>query len=129
MKRKLKGSYTVEAAFVMSMVLWAMLCTIQAAFYLRDEVTGSMALQESVQRLRHNESEDPKEAENWALKRAGESFSWKKYRYELQLSGNALTGKKVKAEGAGGSWKLLIEQDIFDPENFLRMLTLLDQEE
>lgn len=113
----------------MAVVLWAMLFTIQAAFHLRDEVTGSMALQESVQRLRHNESEDPQDAESWALKRAGEPFSWKEYRYDLQLSGNALTGEKVKAEGTGGSWKLSIEQDVFDPENFLRMLTLLDQEE
>ena len=44
MKRRLKGSYTVEAAFVMAIVLWAVLFSVQAAYRLRDETVGAMAL-------------------------------------------------------------------------------------
>ena len=40
MKRRLKGSYTVEAAFVMALVLWAVLFSVQAAYRLRDETVG-----------------------------------------------------------------------------------------
>ncbi|WP_124068347.1 hypothetical protein [Clostridium sp. E02] len=129
MKRRLKGSYTIEAAFVMSIVLWAMLVSIQAAYCIRDEVVGSMAMAESVQRLRHNESESPGDADNWAKNRAGKPFSWKEYEYNIQMSGNPITGRKVNAFGRAGRWNLLIEQSVFDPENFLRMVTLLDQEE
>ena len=129
MKRKLRGSYTVEAAFVMAIVLWALIVSIQAAYRLRDEVVGSMALGESAQRLRHNETEPPDEAAMWAVRRAGSPFSWKKYDFQMEVTGNPVTGRKVKAWGGAGTWKLELEQGVFDPENFLRMLTLVNQEE
>ena len=129
MKKRLKGSYTIEAAFVMAMVLWALLFSIQAAYRLRDEVVGTMALQEAVERLRYNETERPEEVSLWASKRAGSPFSWKQYEFKVRISGNSITGRNVKAAGAGGSWKLDLEHDVFDPENFLRLISLIDQEE
>lgn len=128
-KGKLGGSYTIEAAFVMAIVLWALLFAVQAAYRLRDEVVGSMALTETVERLRHSETEQPEEADLWALRRAGRPFSWKQYEFKVHMSGNAITGRKVKATGAGGNWKLDLEHGVFDPENFLRLLTLINQEE
>ncbi|WP_313074194.1 hypothetical protein [Lacrimispora sp.] len=129
MKRRLQGSFTVEAAIVMAVVLWALLVSIQAAYRVRDKTAGAMAVQEAVQRVRHNESEPLEEAVTWAEKRAGKPFYWERYEFDLKLSGNPITGKKVKAVATGGKWKLSLEQDVFDPENFIRMMTLLDQEE
>lgn len=129
MKRCVSGSFTVEAAFVMAIVLWALLFSIQTAYRVRDQTAGAMALQEAVQRLRHNESELPEEAVVWAEKRAGKPFSWEGYEFELKTSGNLITGKRVNASAAGGRWKLSLEQKVFDPENFLRMMTLTNQEE
>ncbi|MEY8356544.1 hypothetical protein AALB39_24775 [Lachnospiraceae bacterium 54-53] len=129
MKGKLRGSYTIEAAFVMAIVLWALLFSIQAAYRLRDEVVGAMALEEAVERLRHSETERPEEAALWAFRRAGRPFSWKQYEFELHMSGNAVTGRRIEASGAGGSWKLELEHGVFDPENFLRLLSLINQEE
>ena len=129
MNRRLNGSYTVEAAFVMAVILFSLMISIQSAYRLRDEVAGGMALAESVQRLRHNETEPPGDAEKWAIHRAGTPFSWKEYQFELNLSGNFLTGKRIKGTAAGGRWKLELEQQVFDPENFLRKLTLISQEE
>nr|WP_314463995.1 hypothetical protein [uncultured Clostridium sp.] len=129
MNRRLNGSYTVEAAFVMAVILFALMISIQSAYRLRDEVAGTMALAESVQRLRHNETESPEEASNWAVHRAGAPFSWKEYRFELNMSGNSLTGRRIKGTGMGGRWRLELEQRVFDPENFLRKLTLISQEE
>jgi hypothetical protein len=129
MKGKLRGSYTIEAAFVMAIVLWALMVSVQASYRLRDEVVGSMALEESVQRLRHNETEPPDEAAVWAAQRAGNPFSWKRYEFQIKMVGNPVTGKRVEACGKAGTWKLEMEQGVFDPENFLRMLTLINQEE
>jgi len=129
MKKRLNGSYTVEAAFVMAVILFALMISIQSAYRLRDEVAGAMALAESVQRLRHNETESPEDASNWAIHRAGVPFSWKEYRFELNMTGNSLTGKRIKGTGMGGKWRLQLEHRVFDPENFLRKLTLISQEE
>ena len=129
MNKRLNGSYTVEAAFVMAVILFSLMISIQSAYRLRDEVAGAMALAESVQRLRHNETESPGDAAKLAVHRAGTPFSWKEYQFELNLSGNLLTGKRIKGTGAGGRWKLELEQQVFDPENFLRKLTLISQEE
>ncbi len=129
MKGSLRGSYTIEASFVMALVLWALLFSVQSAYRLRDEVVGAMALTESAERLSHNETELPSEASLWASNRAGTPFSWKQYEFQVRLSGNSITGKKVKAAGKGGQWSLELEREVFDPENFLRMLTLVHQEE
>ncbi|MBE5982554.1 MAG: hypothetical protein E7248_04540 [Paenibacillaceae bacterium] len=129
MNKRLNGSYTVEAAFVMAVILFSLMISIQSAYRLRDEVAGTMALSESVQRLRHNETESPGDAAKWAVNRAGTPFSWKEYQFELNLTGNLLTGKRIKGTGEGGRWKLELEQQVFDPENFLRKLTLISQEE
>ncbi|MFT4106833.1 MAG: hypothetical protein QM657_13830 [Lacrimispora sp.] len=129
MKGGLRGSYTIEASFVMALVLWALLFSVQSAYRLRDEVVGAMALTESAERLSHNETELPSEAASWASNRAGTPFSWKQYEFQIHLSGNPITGRKVKASGKGGKWGLELERDVFDPENFLRILTLIHQEE
>lgn len=129
MKKRLHGSYTVEAAFIMAIVLWALIVSVQAAYRLRDEVVGSMALGETVQRLRHNETEPSDEAALWAARRAGNPFSWKKYDFQIKMAGNPVTGRRVEANGSAGTWKLEMEQGVFDPENFLRMLTVINQEE
>lgn len=129
MNRRLNGSYTVEAAFVMAVILFALMISIQSAYRLRDEVAGAMALAESVQRLRHNETESPEEASNWAVHRAGAPFSWKEYQFEFNMSGNSLTGRWIKGTGMGGRWRLELEQRVYDPESFLRKLTLISQEE
>lgn len=53
MKKRLAGSYTIEAAFVMALVLWAVLFSVQAAYRLRDETVGAMVLQGASEYLRH----------------------------------------------------------------------------
>lgn len=129
MNSKLQGSYTIEAAFVMAIVLWTLLFSIQAAYRLRDEVVGAMALEECLQRLRHSETDQPSEVALWAVRRAGRPFSWKEYEFQAYFSGNFMTGEKVEVSGGGGRWKLELEQKVFDPEKFLRMATLINQEE
>lgn len=129
MNKRLQGSYTIEAAFVMAIVLWAVVFSIQAAYRLRDETVGAMALQGAAERLRHGEDEAPETAEAAGLGLAGHPFSWKQYMINMSITGNSLTGRTVKANGFGGTWSLEIEQEIYDPENFLRMTAIFDREE
>jgi len=112
MKKRLAGSYTIEAAFIMALVLWAVLFSVQAAYRLRDETVGAMALQGASEYLRHGEEIAAEEAVAYAERLAGRPFSW---------SGSA--------SGKGGTWSLSIRQNEYDPENFLRMCSLLNQEE
>ena len=115
MKKRLAGSYTIEAAFVMALVLWAVLFSVQAAYRLRDETVGAMALQGASEYLRHGEEIRP--------------FSWSGYKFIIEEKRTALMGRSVSASGKGGTWSLLIRQNEYDPENFLRMCSLLNQEE
>lgn len=129
MKMRLKGSYTVEAAFVMALVLWAIMVSVQASFKLRDETVGAMALQCAVQRLRHGEEEEPGGAAQAAGRMAGKPFSWSGCQFRLERKGNPITGYQVSGTGRGGRWQLEIKRKRFDPENFLRLLTLTHREE
>lgn len=128
-KWQFRGSYTVEAAFIMALVLWAVMVSIQTAYRLRDETTGAMALHEAVLQLCHGEEEEPEAAASAGMERAGHPFSWERYEFQMKLKGNLLTGRKVEATGNAGSWSMELEQKVFDPENFLRMISLLEQEE
>lgn len=127
-KKRFKGSYTVEVAFIMAFVLWAIMVSIQAAYCLRDETAGAMALQEAVQRLSHGEEMAPEEAREAGLRKAGHPFAWEGYEFQLERKGNIVTGWKVYGVGKAGNWSLEINQDVFEPENFLRKISLLDQE-
>lgn len=128
MKRKLRASYTVEAAIVMAIVLWSLLVSMQAAYKLHDRVVGAMAVSEASQRLRHIEKEKD-EAQSWAVRRAGKPFSWGGYQFSVKLSGNPITGRRVKSSGKAGDWELELEMGVFNPEDFLRRLSLIDREE
>lgn len=129
MKKRLAGSYTIEAAFVMALVLWAVLFSVQAAYRLRDETVGAMALQGASEYLRHGEEITSEEAAAYAERLAGRPFSWSGYKFIIEEKRTALMGRSVSASGEGGTWSLSIHQNEYDPENFLRMCSLLNQEE
>lgn len=52
---KLRGSYTVEAAFVMGMLLLAVTQGILWTYRLKDQVVGAMILEEAVEWVRYDE--------------------------------------------------------------------------
>lgn len=113
----------------MAIVIWAVLFSIQAAYRLRDETVGVMALHTAAERLRHGETEEAGETAEVGKRLAGQPFSWKEYHFQMKRTGNTITGQRVIADSDGGAWSITIEQAVSDPENFLRMITLLDREE
>ena len=110
MKRRMEGSYTVETAFVMALVLWAVLFSIQAAYRLRDETVGAMALHGAAEYLRHGEERTAEEAEAYAKRLAGRPFSWSGYKFSIEQTDTVLRGRRIRASGNGGTWSLKISQ-------------------
>lgn len=111
----------------MALVLWAVLFSVQAAYRLRDETVGAMALQGASEYLRHGEEIAAEEAVAYAERLAGRPFSWSGYKFIIEEKRTALMGRSVSASGKGGTWSLSIRQNEYDPENFLRMCSLLNQ--
>lgn len=110
--KKLSGSYTVEAALVMSIVLFSIAALIQFAYLQCGQTVGIMRLQRMVELLRHQEDES--EAQ---ITSGSES-----YKLQVKKYGNLIQGS-VRGDG----WGLEIESRIFAPEEFIRMLTLMPE--
>lgn len=107
-----EGSFTVEATFVMGMVLFVMVSLIQTAYGQCRQVTGKMRLQEMVEVLRYRESE------------VGDVLSVDVVPYKLYVRKELLA---VKGRVVGENWRLVIESSRNEPEEFMRFLTLIQE--
>ena len=121
-KRGLSGSYTVEAAVVMTVVVMSVWTMIRAACGLHDRVTSGMILHEMVELWAHEEQLDLGQAE--AL--GGEALK------HLFLSKGDSISLEEKRESVGGSLSgkeqgFQIQMSRFKPQDFLRKMTLLEE--
>lgn len=108
-KLRFKASYTVEASYVMAIVLMSLAALIGAACRQSQEETATMRLQHMVELMRSQEEED---------ERTFEGAAW---------SGNARReGNKVVGSVSGDGWSKEIEVKIHEPEDMMRMLTIFD---
>lgn len=107
-----EASYTVEASFIMAIVLFAMVSLIQFTYRQCRQTTGSMRLQEMVEVLRHRESGP------------GDSLSVDAVPYQIKAKRGLLA---VNGHAKGESWNLQIESKIYEPEEFMRLLTLIQE--
>lgn len=110
--KKLAGSYTVEATLVMSIVLFTMAAFIRFGYQQCRQATGTMRLHEMVEIMRHQEKGEEQRSINAS---AYQIYAEKK-------------GSQVKGTIQGDGWKLTIENRVFEPEEFIRKLTLLPEE-
>lgn len=122
MRRRIKGSYTVEASFVMAITLWVIVSCIQYAYLIHDQTTGALALQELLEIARHDEEgHTMKELAENGGRLAGQPFSLPEYAFELDQTPLTVHGKV-----GGGAWGMEIRMNKFNPEEFLRMTTLFE---
>ncbi len=56
-ERRLEASFTVEAALVFALVFMVMGMAIKEAYTIHDEITGSMILEEALERASYNRDE------------------------------------------------------------------------
>lgn len=105
----------------MSLVLLVLCTLIQNAYRIHDETCGAMALQQRVEKLRHQEEGDRINIERG--QRISRLLS-KEWQLETSVNRNI-----VKGEIKNNEWSINLETEIYDPENFMRMISIFDNEE
>lgn len=115
------GSFTVEAACVMSMVLLCLCVMIRQAGNLRDEAVGTISLHEAVEKGRHEKRTDPSAIASDVQRYMGHPMTFPEYQIHLIPQ-----GKRIKGKGEGGLWSHEIGSKQFRPEKFLRKITLIE---
>lgn len=110
--KKYEASYTVEASFIMAIVLFTMASLIQFTYRQCRQTTGNMRLQEMVEVLRHRETAP------------GDTLSVDGGPYQIEAKRGLLN---VRGHVKGENWNLYIESGIYEPEEFMRLLTLIQE--
>lgn len=110
--KRYKASYTVEASFIMAIVLSVMVSLIQFAYRQCRQTNGNMRLQEMVEVLRHRET------------MPGDSLALDTVPYQIEVERGM---SRVSGRVEGGNWSLSIESNIYEPEEFMRLLTLVQE--
>ena len=100
-RRGLTASYTVEAAYVMTIVLLSISFLIRTAYGWCMETTGMMRLHHMVEYVRCQEDEE-------------------------QRGGALRKGGKVYGTMESGDRKREIEAGVYEPESRMRILTIFD---
>ena len=116
-KRYYNASITVEASVILSVVLLSLAAFIRYAYTVHDMVTGSMILEETLERARNNVNEkktlDSFEQEG---SRAGNPRLYLGA-YEVRLKLGAMT---AEGDASAGDWSFHMERADIHPETFLR---------
>ena len=113
-ERNYSASITVEASMVLSVVLLSMAAFIRYAYTVHDMVTGSMILEETLERARNNVDEKKKTD---SFEQEGSLMGNPRLylgTYEIHLKVGALT------DASAGDWSLHMERADIHPETFLR---------
>ncbi len=108
--RRFSASYTVEASYVMAIVILSLAVLIRTAYGQCVEFTGFMRLHYMVEFVRSREAETEKKL---SLSGGGGSVQ----RKDDEVSGTAV----------GDGWEKEIEASVHEPEKLMRMLTVFDQ--
>ena len=118
--REYKGSLTVEAAYVMALVLLSLAVFIGKAGQVHDETVSAMVLHEAVEKCRHEKNLSIREAEAFFRENKGLLLQFTGLGLSIQEKGEKRTGK-----ASGEKWEKQIEMKGFRPEQFMRKITLI----
>lgn len=122
MEKHLKGSFTVEAAGVMAVILFGIGTVITEAGRIHDQVSGAMTVHEAAEKARHEKNMDLGEMEAFFQRNKG---------LRLRMKGDRLSlgkeGKWIRATGRAENWEKEVRLRRFRPETFLRKITLIEK--
>lgn len=117
----LKGSLTVEAAWIMAVVLLAAACMIRTAGRLHDRTKGAMILHEMTEKYRHEKELSAEDAAGDLQDRGDLWMSFQEFALDIEEKGKWRQGKAEE-----GDWEHRIQMEVFRPETFLRRITLIE---
>ena len=115
MKRTLKGSYTVEAAFVMAVVFFSLAHGILWAYGVKNRTVGAMMLEEAMEWIRYDEESSLMEEAERGMERLG---------FQIQVESE---GENLRGTVAGDGWEREISMKKFRPEEFLRKISVIEE--
>ena len=121
-ERRLEASFTVEAALVLALVFMVMGMAIKEAYTIHDEITGSMILEEALERASYNR--DEKKEDTYFTGQAEEQGNPRLWLGEYSARLKRKTGK-ISGYASAGAWTLELERGAFHPELFLRRTAAL----
>lgn len=115
--QKYDGSMTVEASIVMSVVILSLASLIRYAYTVHDTVTGSMILEETIERVRNNvdKKKTPDMFEAEGTRMGNPRLFLGEYTISLKTGITGITG-----DASAGDWHLSMERTDFQPATFLR---------
>lgn len=116
-KKHYEASVTVEASMILSVVLLSLAAFIRYAYTVHDTVTGSMILEETLERARNNVDEK-KTLGNFEHEgsRMGDPRLYLGS-YEIRLNLGMMV---AEGDASAGDWSLHMERADIHPEKFLR---------
>lgn len=113
------AAFTVEAAFLLGIILMTYGFLIRYSVRLYSEVTGAMILEEALEQARYAAGDSPeiKKLEEHAESMGNSGVSAEQYRLEIHKGSMRTTGR-----AEAGKWSLSMEADTFRAGEFLRGL-------
>ena len=119
---ELKGSLTVEAAYVIAVVLMSLAGLMKFSFKIHDEVSANFVMNEGMEIAGHSRNPD--------LLSISESGN-ERLEYALYLRDSKLglegEGKKLSAKFTSEEYTKLMSDKGFEPEKLMRMITLIEK--
>jgi len=89
---KLRGSYTIEATYIMGITCFALASVFGTAYRLKEEIVGYMQLHEQVEQLRYQEQSDEREivrqidGDGWSLEIRAAVFDQESWLRKISLA-------------------------------------------
>ena len=114
MSQKLKCSYTVEAAFTMGILIFAVPHGILWAYGVKNRTVGAMMLEEAVEWIRSDEQCPLAEEAGAGMERLGFGITVRS------------EGERVDGTVSGAGWEREISMKRFRPEEFLRKISVIE---
>ena len=108
-KKGMEGSYTLEAAIVVSVVILSLWTMIHRAYQLHDQVTGNMILHEAVELSVHGEEPDFSERARSGSEALDGLFTFHGSAMELKQKGDTIEGRA----SCGDYYKRLLPSGVF----------------
>lgn len=116
-KRHYNAGITIEASVILSVVLLSLAAFIRYAYTVHDMVTGSMILEETLERARNNVNE---EKTTDSFEQEGSQAGNPRLSlgaYEIRLNLGTMT---AEGDASAGDWSIHMERADIQPEEFLR---------
>ena len=112
---------TVEASYIMAIVLICLAMLLRFGFQIDDRVVGNAVLNEGIELLGHTDEGDEADISARGSRRMEHTLSGRGFQIQITADGEGYRGT------AGGSrYQKEIRDKGFHPERFMRKITLLE---